>query len=100
MERNSPQARYLSKGDGMTDFNIFEHEYVPEHYLVEIEEEEALLKQLKLTKDQLPRIKKTDPAIIALERVLNKEIEPGRIIKVVRQSRTAGVFVAYRVVVV
>ncbi|MEM3397033.1 MAG: DNA-directed RNA polymerase subunit H [Thermoplasmata archaeon] len=83
----------------MAEFNIFEHEYVPEHYLVDREEEKAILKQLKLTKDQLPRIKKTDAAILALETITG-EIEPGRIIKIVRRSRTAGVFVAYRVVVV
>ncbi|MCX8173382.1 MAG: DNA-directed RNA polymerase subunit H [Thermoplasmata archaeon] len=83
----------------MAEFNIFEHEYVPEHYLVDREEEKAILKQLNLTKDQLPRIKKTDAAIVALETITG-EIEPGRIIKIVRRSRTAGVFVAYRVVVV
>jgi DNA-directed RNA polymerase subunit H len=83
----------------MTEFNIFEHEYVPEHYLVEKDEEQKILKKLKLTKDQLPRIKKTDAAIVALETITG-EIEPGRLIKIVRKSRTAGVFVAYRVVVV
>lgn len=83
----------------MPEFNIFEHEYVPEHYLVDREEEKTILKSLNLTKDQLPRIKKTDAAILALETITG-EIEPGRIIKIVRKSRTAGVFVAYRVVVV
>lgn len=83
----------------MPEFNIFEHEYVPEHYLVDKKEEEEILKKLNVTKDQLPRIKKTDAAILALETIVG-EIEPGRIIKIVRRSRTAGTFVAYRVVVV
>lgn len=83
----------------MTEFNIFEHEYVPEHYLIDRDEETTVLKQLNITKDQLPRIKKTDAAILALETITGN-IEPGRMIKIVRRSRTAGVFVAYRVVVV
>ncbi|MGB9637113.1 MAG: DNA-directed RNA polymerase subunit H [Thermoplasmata archaeon] len=84
----------------MNEFNIFEHEYVPEHHLVDREEEEKILKELRATKEQLPRIKKNDAALIALETTIGAEIEPGRIIKIVRKSRTAGVFVSYRVVVV
>ena len=83
-------------------FNILEHTLVPEHILLSEEEAAKVLADLKLTKDQLPKIRKSDAAIRALERTntVGHPIEPGSIIKVVRKSETAEEFVAYRVVVV
>ena len=47
--------------------------------------------------DQLPKILRTDPVIQVLEKVCGP-IEPGRIIKVIRKSPTAGYAAAFRVV--
>ena len=80
-------------------FNVLEHEYVPEHTLLSDDEAKAVLDELKITKDQLPKIRKNDAAIRVLERTVGKSIEPGSVIKVVRESETAEEFVAYRVVV-
>jgi len=88
-------------------FNILEHELVPKHILLSEEEAEKVLAELNIDKDQLPKIKKTDPAIRNLEKTLKDDgsnttygpINPGRVIKVVRESKTAEEFVAYRVVV-
>ncbi len=80
-------------------FNVLEHEYVPEHTLLSDDEAKAVLDELKITKDQLPKIRKNDAAIRVLERTVGKPIEPGSVIKVVRESETAEEFVAYRVVV-
>ncbi len=52
-----------------------------------------------MEREQLPKIKRSDPAIRLLERSLGETIEEGRVVKVIRRSHTAGVFVAYRVVV-
>ena len=79
-------------------FNVLEHEMVPEHYLLTDEEEKGILKELKIRKDQMPKIKRSDPCVVALEKVYGP-IEPGRIIKVVRKSQTASVAVAYRLVI-
>ena len=79
-------------------FNVLEHELVPEHHLLKEEEAVEVLKNLKIRKDQLPKIRKTDPCIRALETV-HGEISTGRIIKIVRKSQTADVATAYRLVV-
>ena len=80
-------------------FNILEHNLVPEHTLLTEEEANEVLSKLNIRKDQLPRIRKSDAAIRVLEKTVGKTIEPGSVIKVIRQSRTAEEFVAYRVVV-
>lgn len=76
-----------------------EHNLVPEHHLLSEKETAAILEELRVEKEQLPKVKRSDPCIQFLERNLDVEIEEGRVVKVVRRSPTAGVFVAYRVVV-
>jgi len=49
-------------------FNPLDHVLVPEHRLLSAEESEAVLKRLRVTRDQLPKIRKTDPVIRLLER--------------------------------
>ena len=77
---------------------MLEHQLVPEHRLVAPEEAEEILKKLRITKDQLPKIHRSDPVIQVLERI-EGPIEEGRIIKVTRVSGTAGVSEAYRLVI-
>lgn len=57
------------------------------------EEAEELLKTLGIKKEQLPKIKRDDPIV--------KEIgaKPGDIIKITRESLTAGKSVFYRLVI-
>lgn len=78
-------------------FNVMEHKMVPEHHLVSEKEEEKVLQQLRVTKEQLPKITKSDPCIEILERK-HGPIEEGRLIMIRRESRTAGETIAYRVV--
>lgn len=80
------------------DFNVLEHELVPEHHLLTEEEAEKVLKELKITRDQLPKIRKSDACVKVLERIYGP-IEEGRIIKIVRKSPTSEIFVAYRMVI-
>ena len=79
-------------------FNVLQHKLVPEHRLLADDEAERVLKALRITKDQLPKIKKTDPVIHVLEQI-HGPIEEGRIIKITRISETAGISEAYRLVV-
>ncbi len=82
----------------MVRFNVLEHEYVPEHYLVPKEEEEKILKELNVKKENLPKIKKSDPVLRILERKYG-HIPVGSLIKIVRKSSTAGRVVVYRLVI-
>lgn len=79
-------------------FNVMEHDMVPEHHLLSEKEAEKTLAELRVGREQLPKIKRGDPAIRFLEEVVGEPIGEGRVVKVVRRSPTAGVFVAYRVV--
>ena len=83
----------------MARFNIIMHELVPEHHLVPKEEEDEILKELGVDKEGLPKIKITDPAVRVLEEINGDRIEEGRLVKVVRNSHTAGRFVVYRAVI-
>lgn len=80
------------------EFNVLEHELVPEHYLLKSEEGEKILAELKLTKDQLPKIRLSDPCVVALDKI-SGAVSEGQIVKVVRRSQTNGVSVCYRLVV-
>jgi len=73
-------------------FSINDHFLVPKHYLLPKEQAEKILAELVITAGQLPVISKTDPAI--------KEFKPlrGDIVKIVRNSQTAGKTIYYRVV--
>ena len=80
-------------------FNVLKHELVPEHDLLPEEEVEKILEKFKITRDQLPKIKTNDAAIKVLENVYERPIREGSVIKIVRKSETAELFVAYRLVV-
>jgi DNA-directed RNA polymerase, subunit H, RpoH/RPB5 len=82
----------------MSKFNVLEHEIVPEHHLVPVEEEEIVLTRLNVTKDDLPKISINDPTIKALEEI-HGPLATGRIVKIVRKSPTAGYYEYYRVIV-
>jgi len=83
----------------MSEINVLEHDDVPEHHLVDVKDEKKILAQYKVGKDQLPKVRKTDPCIKILEEYSGNEIEEGRLIRVVRPHSVSGVSVAYRVVV-
>lgn len=78
-------------------FNVLEHRLVPEHHLLSEEEADAILSEIGMTRDQLPKIRKTDVGIRVLESV-HGPIEEGRVVKIVRKSETAEEFVAYRLI--
>ena len=83
----------------MSDYNVLEHDNVPEHHLVDVAEELKILAQYHVGKDQLPKIRKSDPCIKILEEARDSEIEEGRLIRIVRTHSVSGVSIGYRVVV-
>ncbi len=48
-------------------FNVLKHDLVPEHRLLSLDEEKRVLEEKGITKDKLPKIRKNDPGIKALE---------------------------------
>jgi len=78
-------------------FNLLNHELVPEHHVLDDKEEKEALARVGITKEQLPRILRDDPVVRFLEEHQGP-IQPGRIIRIVRKSPTAGVSTVYRVV--
>jgi DNA-directed RNA polymerase subunit H len=82
----------------MTEINVLLHQLVPEHTLLNDKEAETILKKLDINADQLPKIRKDEPVLRILEKLVGP-IEEGRIIKITRSSESAGVSVAYRMVV-
>ncbi len=81
----------------MTDedlrFNVLNHDIVPLHEIVPDEEVAPLLTKYDIVKEQLPKIKATDPAA----RVVGAK--PGNILRITRTSPTAGRFIVHRLVV-
>ncbi|MCK4732671.1 MAG: DNA-directed RNA polymerase subunit H, partial [Methanophagales archaeon] len=73
--------------------SILEHELVPKHKIMGAEEIKELLDKYKIKRVQLPKIKLSDPVI--------KEIkaDAGDVVKIKRQSRTAGTALFYRLVI-
>ncbi|TEU04518.1 DNA-directed RNA polymerase subunit H [Candidatus Bathyarchaeota archaeon] len=74
-------------------FNIFKHILVPKHEILAPEEKEELLAKYRVRPYQLPQIKASDPAVRAIG------ARPGDIVRILRESQTAGKYTAYRYVV-
>jgi len=72
---------------------VDKHQLVPKHVLIAEREKEELLQKYGIALKQLPRISMEDPAI----KELNGKI--GDVVKITRNSATAGQSVYYRVII-
>jgi len=77
----------------MTESSILDHEMVPEHIIISEEEAELILKQYGITKGQLPKLKSSDP----VAKQIGAKVDD--VVKVIRNSPTAGRSVAYRMTI-
>ncbi|MCK5107277.1 MAG: DNA-directed RNA polymerase subunit H [Nanoarchaeota archaeon] len=76
-----------------TPFTVENHILVPKHSLINQKEKDEIIKEYNISISNLPRILNSDKAIQDLK------VKDGDIIKVERQSPTAGKTVFYRLVV-
>ncbi|WP_276270645.1 DNA-directed RNA polymerase subunit H [Haloarcula litorea] len=72
--------------------DVSQHELVPDHSVVDEADIDAVLEEYDIKKTDLPKIKRTDPA-------LPEEAEVGDVIRIERDSRTTDTAVVYRLVV-
>jgi DNA-directed RNA polymerase subunit H len=80
----------------MTDevrFNVLNHVNVPLHVILPEDEVKDLLKRYNIVREMLPKIRNNDPACKVID------AKPGNVVKITRRSPTAGVAVAYRLVI-
>lgn len=77
----------------MKNINIKNHVLVPEHSKLTKKEIQELLEKYNLSLNELPKIVLTDPAITSLN------VKPSDVIKITRDSPTAGKSIYYRVVI-
>jgi DNA-directed RNA polymerase subunit H len=75
------------------EFKPSTHKDVPKHEVVPKEEVEKILKRYNTTYEQLPYILTTDPVVVELQ------AKPGDLIRIARESRTAGSSVYFRLVI-
>jgi DNA-directed RNA polymerase subunit H len=74
-------------------FKVDKQALTPKHAKVSDREKKQVLETYRATLKDLPKIYKTDPAI------LNLDVKPGDVVKVTRESATAGETIFYRVIV-
>lgn len=70
-----------------------EHELVPEHSIVDEDKLERVLDEYNIDRTDLPKIKRKDPALAALD------VESGDVVRIERDSRTTDTAVVYRLVI-
>jgi DNA-directed RNA polymerase subunit H len=72
-------------------FNILEHQYVPEHVVLSESEQDAVVRKYNITDmKQLPSISRYDPVALAIG------LRPGQICKITRPSKTSVTSLYYR----
>lgn len=73
--------------------DVLKNSLVPKHDVLPEDEVNSLLEELNITKGQLPKILVTDPVVKKIK------AKAGDVVKITRNSKTAGTAVVYRVVV-
>lgn len=93
-ESLTPQQirEYFAKFRG-TEVMIGDHRLVPLHEIIDEKNAKKLLEKLVCKKRDLPKIYDTDPMVLKLA------AKPGDIIRIARESETAGEAYYYRLVV-
>jgi DNA-directed RNA polymerase subunit H len=76
-----------------TKLNVLEHVMVPDHKIMTEDEVNGLLSSYAITTEQLPKIYHDDPAV----KTIGAKV--GDVIRIIRDSHTAGRAESYRLVI-
>ena len=76
----------------MTEFDIQKHKLVPKHEIMTEEEISKEFSDVDYKFKDLPKIKVNDPVAESIG------AKPGDILRITRESQTAGEFITYRIV--
>ncbi|NPA22976.1 MAG: DNA-directed RNA polymerase subunit H [Crenarchaeota archaeon] len=91
--RSSRSKSKSSKKEKLLLSKIAEHELVPRAEIVPKDEAKRILKQMNAAPWQIPWIRASDPLV----RIIGAK--PGDVIRIIRDSPTAGKVIVYRIVV-
>jgi DNA-directed RNA polymerase subunit H len=75
------------------EFNPLAHKMVPNHEILNEEDINKILTEYKIEKEQLPKIRISDPAAVSIK------AKVGDVVRVTRESPTAGKSYFYRLVI-
>ncbi len=77
----------------MRKFSLLDHQLIPKHEIMSEDELKSVLKKYSIDKEKLPKIKIVDPVI--------QEIgaQTGDVVRISRNSQTAGEAFYYRLVI-
>ena len=78
--------------------DIQDHILVPTHELMSEEEILEEFADADYELNDLPKIKVNDPVVKALSKDKDVKIKSGDVLRITRESQTAGVYVTYRIV--
>ncbi|MFP4654979.1 MAG: DNA-directed RNA polymerase subunit H [Methanohalobium sp.] len=77
----------------MRKFSLLDHELIPKHEILATDELQTVLDFYKIDKEQLPKIKSSDPIVQEIQ------ASEGDVVKITRNSQTAGEALYYRLVI-
>nr|CAA32923.1 unnamed protein product [Sulfolobus acidocaldarius] len=83
----------IMRSSSKKKIDISNHELVPKHEILQLEEAYKLVKELGIKPEQLPWIRASDPVAKSIG------AKPGDIIKITRKSPFTGESVTYRYVI-
>ncbi len=75
------------------EFKPLEHKMVPHHEILNEDDIKKLLSEYNIEKEQLPKIRISDPAAVSIK------AKVGDVVRVTRESPTAGKSFYYRMVI-
>jgi len=75
------------------EFNPLKHRMVPNHEILSEDEVKNILSEYNLEKEQLPKIRLIDPTVVA------SKAKVGDVMRITRESKTAGIAYYYRMVI-
>ncbi|KCZ72731.1 DNA-directed RNA polymerase, subunit H, RpoH/RPB5 [Candidatus Methanoperedens nitroreducens] len=75
------------------EFRPLEHKLVPRHEILDEDTLKKILSEYNIEKEQMPKIRVSDPAALAIK------AKVGDVIRIIRESPTAGRAIFYRLVI-